>query len=182
MLLELPFVRPPLCPSVFLSVRLFVCRRPGRRFPSWQCMQVNLRAVTSSLASVGNTSTSIRLSPLLVTRRQASTPALILGTRLIQAPTDFLTLPNPSFFRSSLIQRGTKKTWICRPNQKVSPEPSKAQRKSLSRAHGQRKSAANPRKSAQIRPPFCKSAPFRPTRTLGKTMKIANPSGRQSPP
>ena len=107
-------------------------------------MQVNLRAVTSSLASVGNTSSSIRLSPLLVTRRQARARALILGTRLIQAPTDFLTLPNPSFFRSSLIQRGTEKSWICRPDQKASPEPSKAQRKSLSRAHRQRKSAANP--------------------------------------
>ena len=34
LLLELPFVRPPLCPSVFLSVRLFACRRPGRLFPS----------------------------------------------------------------------------------------------------------------------------------------------------
>jgi hypothetical protein len=34
LLLELPFVRPPLCPSVFLSVRLFACRRPGRLLPS----------------------------------------------------------------------------------------------------------------------------------------------------
>ena len=80
-----------------------------------------------------------------------------MGTRLIQAPTDFLTLPNPSFFRSSLIQRGTEKSWICRPDQKASPEPSKAQSKSLSRAHRQRKSAANPpliranpRKSAPV--------------------------------
>ena len=70
--------------------------------------------------------------------------ALIVSTRLIQAPTDFLTLPNPIFFRSSLIQRGTKKTWICRPDQKASPEPSKAQSKGLSKGNRQRKSAANP--------------------------------------
>ena len=34
LLLELSLVRPPLCPSVFLSVRLFACRRPDRLFPS----------------------------------------------------------------------------------------------------------------------------------------------------
>ena len=54
--------------------------------------------------------------------------------------------------------------------------------KSPSTAQIRRKSAANSRKSAQIRPPFCNSAPFCPTRPLGKTMKIANPSGRQYPP
>ena len=60
------------------------------------------------------------------------------------------------------------------PKQKPLKNPSTAQIR--------RKSAANSRKSAQIRPPFCNSAPFRPTRPLGKTMKIANPSGRQYPP
>ena len=54
--------------------------------------------------------------------------------------------------------------------------------KSPSTAQIRRKSAANSRKSAQIRPPFCNSAPFCPTRPLGKTMKIAHPSGRQYPP
>ena len=152
-----------------------------------------------------------------------------MGTRLIQAPTDFLTLPNPSFFSFLSDSEGNGKNWICRPDQKADfghlthpgphrfshpakskffsflsdsegngkkldlpprpkgvagalKSPKQKPLKSPSTAQIRRKSAANSRKSAQIRPPFCNSAPFRPTRPLGKTMKIAYPSGRQYPP
>ena len=157
-------------------------------------MQVNLRAVTSSLASVGNTSSSIRLSPLLV-----NTSLAFVGntSSSMSACADFghPTHPGPhrfshpaksKFFSFLSDSEGNGKNLDLPPRPKgVAGDlksPTQKPLKSPSTAQIRRKSAADSRKSAQIRPPFCNSAPFRPTRPLGKTMEIANPSGRQYPP
>ena len=157
-------------------------------------MQVNLRAVTSSLASVGNTSSSIRLSPLLV-----NTSLAFVGntSSSMSACADFghPTHPGPhrfshpaksKFFSFLSDSEGNGKKLDLPPRPKgvagALKSPKQKPLKNPSTAQIRRKSAANSRKSAQIRPPFCNSAPFRPTRPLRKTMKIANPSGRQYPP
>ena len=60
LLLELPLVRPPLCPSVFLSVRLFACRRPDRLFPS----SAPVGLASFYLIATGSTNPGVRTEDL----------------------------------------------------------------------------------------------------------------------
>ena len=88
---------------MFLSVRLFASRRPGRLFPASADVVFYLSFRLSVHLSVRCVSVCapVRLS-------SGGPPVSFVCVRRPRLlPSDFLTLPNPSFFRSSLNQRGS---------------------------------------------------------------------------
>ena len=83
-------------------------------------------------------------SPVVGNTSSSMSACAAFGHPTHPGPQRFSHPAKSKFFSFLSESEGNGKKWICRPDQKASPEPSKAQSKSLSRAHRQRKSAANP--------------------------------------